>query len=126
LLCQTELAKIAQEEGRFADALELLEAAKTCPHNLGEGKLFGTQENDIHYYMGCADEGLGNNSKAKEYFEFATDGIITPSQAFFYNDQPSDKIFYQVCRGVNWGTKLKRKLVSLSLLNMVKIKWLKK
>lgn len=94
LICQKELAKIALGDGRFYDAIELLEAAKIYPQNLGEGKLYGTQENDIHYYLGCAYAGLGNNSKAKKYFENATDGFIEPSVTFFYNDLKSDILFY--------------------------------
>ena len=95
LTAYTELAKKNINLKNFNYAIELLEAAKTYPHNLGEGKLHGTVENDIDYWLGCAYEGLGNEEKAKAYFELASEGLSDPSPAIFYNDQQPDKIFYQ-------------------------------
>ncbi len=95
VLSHVELGKIALSEKRFSDALELFNAAKSYPHNLGEGKLFGAQENDIDFFIGCTHEALGNSENASHYFEKASIGISEPSQAFFYNDQQPDKILYQ-------------------------------
>jgi tetratricopeptide (TPR) repeat protein len=67
--------------------------------NLGEGKLYGTQENDIHYLQGCAYEALGKAESATAKFISATEGISEPVQAIFYNDPQPDKIFYQ---GLAW------------------------
>lgn len=94
-----QLAKNRIDNGLHAKAVELLADAQAYPHNLGEGKLFGAQENDIFYWLGCAYEGLGNAEKAKEYFIKATIGLDEPSAAIFYNDQQPDKIFYQ---GLAW------------------------
>lgn len=99
LLCRVELAKIAIREGRFADAVRLLKETEKYPDNLGEGKLSMAEENDIHYWMGCAYEGLGEEALAKEFFTKATKGSAEPAIAFFYNDQQPDKIFYQ---GLAW------------------------
>lgn len=85
--------------GRFEDAIGLLVQAQSYPHNLGEGKLYGTQENDIFYWLGCAYEGLDRESEALEYFLRASAGLDEPSAAMFYNDQQPDKIFYQ---GLAW------------------------
>ena len=95
LLCHLELAKVAIVGGRFSEALTLLEQAQDYPHNLGEGKLYGTRENDIHYLTGCVYECLGNAAKANEYFRKAAQGDSEPVQAIFYNDQQPDKILYQ-------------------------------
>jgi tetratricopeptide (TPR) repeat protein len=95
LISHIELAKIAIMEGKYSDALLLLEQVGNYPHNLGEGKLYGTQENDIHYLMGCVYECLGNKERATIFFEKATHGNSEPVQAVFYNDQQPDKIFYQ-------------------------------
>ncbi|SFD17262.1 DUF5107 domain-containing protein [Algibacter pectinivorans] len=95
LTAYTELAKKNINLKNFDYAIKLLEATKTYPHNLGEGKLHGTVENDIDYWLGCAYEGLGNSNKAKAYFELASEGLSDPSPAIFYNDQQPDKIFYQ-------------------------------
>ncbi len=99
LLCHIEMAKAAITEGREKSALELLANTQAYPINLGEGKLYGTQENDIHYLQGCAFEAMGLKKKAKEKFMQATKGIGEPVQAIFYNDPQPDKIFYQ---GLSW------------------------
>ena len=95
IISRLELAKIAIGQARYEEAIALLNETVSYPENLGEGKLAGAEENDIHYYMGCAYEGLGFQSKALEYFEKATTGSKEPTIAFFYNDQQPDKILYQ-------------------------------
>jgi tetratricopeptide (TPR) repeat protein len=99
LITHIGLAKTALLETRFDDALQLLNSTASYPHNLGEGKLYGTQENDIHYLQGCAYEGMGLAEEAKKNFELATIGVSEPVQAIFYNDPQPDKIFYQ---GLAW------------------------
>jgi tetratricopeptide (TPR) repeat protein len=94
-----EMAKKNLQLGNFQNALELLQQVQSYPHNLGEGKLFGAQENDVFYWMGCAFEELQNKSMAVEFFKQATDGSVTPTAAIVYNDQQPDKIFYQ---GLAW------------------------
>jgi tetratricopeptide (TPR) repeat protein len=65
------------------------------PHNLGEGKLSGAQENDFLYWLGCAYEGLEQMDEAQKHWELAKEGNTEPAAAIFYNDQKPDKIFYQ-------------------------------
>jgi len=96
-LLQLAKGHIANEA--YVKAVALLEQAQHYPHNLGEGKLFGAQENDIFYWLGCAFEGLGDEEQASAYFKKATVGLDEPSAAMFYNDQQPDKIFYQ---GLAW------------------------
>ena len=107
LLCHIEMAKKALSEGRNEYALQLLTEAETYPLNLGEGKLYGTQENDIYYLQGCAYEAMGLMPNAKEKFIQATVGISEPAQAIFYNDQQPDKIFYQGLAWMKLGDKEK-------------------
>lgn len=99
VFCRVELAKQALAEKRYADAVRLLKETEKYPDNLGEGKLSMAEENDIHYWLGCAYEGQGDMEQAKAYFERATKGSAEPAIAFFYNDQQPDKIFYQ---GLAW------------------------
>ncbi len=99
LICHIELAKQALLAQKYPQALSLLDAGERYPHNLGEGKLYGTPENDIHYLKGYAYKGLEEKDKAEEYFLKATHGISEPGQAIFYNDPQPDKIFYQ---GLAW------------------------
>ncbi|RAV30011.1 DUF5107 domain-containing protein [Sinomicrobium soli] len=90
-----ERAKILLYRQKGREALEHLQAARSYPHNLGEGKLQGAQENDIHYWEGCAYEVLGDRDKARKSWEKATRGSSEPLPAFYYNDQQPDMIFYQ-------------------------------
>ncbi|MET0392993.1 MAG: DUF5107 domain-containing protein [Chitinophagaceae bacterium] len=117
LLCHTELAKQALVNGQYELALQLLEEAGTYPENLGEGKLYGTPENDIDYLKGCVFEALHQPAQASLFFEKAAAGNAEPVQAIFYNDPQPDKILYQglACRKLNKhqkATSIFRRLVS--------------
>jgi tetratricopeptide (TPR) repeat protein len=90
-----ESAKEAMRRKEYESAIGLLEAARHYPLNLGEGKLFGAQENDIYFWLGCVYECINETEKAKQYWELASEGLDEPAPAIFYNDQQPDKIFYQ-------------------------------
>lgn len=78
LLSLVQLAKHFIQQNQYEKAIEYLEKAQTYPHNLGEGKLYGAQENDIDYWMGCAYAGLDKHETANEYFTKATRGLSEP------------------------------------------------
>ena len=99
LICHLELAKDAIANEKFDEAIQLLQAAENYPPNLGEGKLTGVQENDIHYWLGLAFGLSGDQDKAAWHYRQATCGISEPAQAIFYNDPQPDKIVYQ---GLSW------------------------
>lgn len=99
LVCHIALTKQAVAEGNLREALDLLSRCEKYPHNLGEGKLFGTPENDIHYHKGRVYKALGEPEKAKQSFLKATLGNTEPVQAIFYNDPQPDQIFYH---GLAW------------------------
>jgi len=91
----TELAKRAISASDYNLAIQLLHTAEVYPDNLGEGKLIGAQENDLHFWLGLAHHRLGETNKAKGFWKQASKGIAEPSNAMFYNDQQPDTIFYQ-------------------------------
>jgi tetratricopeptide (TPR) repeat protein len=95
LLSLTELARQAIADDRFGDAIDLLEQALARPQSLGEGKLIGIQENNIHYWLGQAHRLMGHEEIARNWFERASHGLSEPSSAQYYNDQPPEMIFYQ-------------------------------
>lgn len=101
-LALTQLARRALEDGRPGQAVDLLRRTQTWPESLGEGKLLGIRENDVHYLLGCAHRELGDESAAREAFEHAAAGLDEPTSALYYNDQPPDMIFYQglACRAL--------------------------
>ena len=94
-LCRLELAKKALVAREYDKAILLLEECLVYPHHLGEGKLYGAQENDFYYFLGCAYQAKGMTDKAKECWEEATKGPQEPAAAMYYNDAKPDKIFYQ-------------------------------
>ena len=79
--CRVELAKkLLNQDPQSAEAKRLLEECLVYPPHLGEGKLYGAQENDILYFLGRYEEG--------------TSGPTEPAAAMYYNDAKPDKIFY--------------------------------
>ena len=113
LMANIELAKQGYLNKEYVKALEYLDATNQYPHNLGEGKLYGAQENDVAYLRGLVYEKMGDADTAKHYFEQATVGISEPVQAIFYNDPQPDKLFYQ---GLAW-LKLNQKVKAESIFN---------
>ena len=105
LYSHIELAKKAINNNEFAIGVSHLTALETYPQNFGEGKLYGAQENDINYWLGCAFEGLGDNEKAVVFWEKASLGLSEPAAAMYYNDQQPDKIFYQGLALLKLGRK---------------------
>ena len=94
-ICRVELAKQAIVGKEYEKAVRLLSECLDYPHHLGEGKLYGAQENDFYYLLGVAYDALGEKEKAMECWEKATKGPQEPAAAMYYNDAKPDKIFYQ-------------------------------
>lgn len=94
-ICRVELALRAIAAKDYDKAIALLEECLEYPHHLGEGKLYGAQENDFYYLLGIAYDALGQKDKARECWEEATKGPQEPAAAMYYNDAKPDKIFYQ-------------------------------
>lgn len=90
-----EKSRALLADGAAAQAIDLLTQAQSYPANLGEGKLYGTRENNIFYFLGCAYELLGYSGTANTWFTKASSGLADPSSAQYYNDQPPDSIYYQ-------------------------------
>ncbi|MFI3322925.1 MAG: DUF5107 domain-containing protein [Rikenellaceae bacterium] len=107
IICRLALAKIAIENGEFEKAITLLKETEQYPENLGEGKLSTTEENDVHYFLALAYEGLGEAAEAEKYFRLATLGSNKPAIAYYYNDQQPDKVFYQGLAWEKLGEKAK-------------------
>ena len=94
-ICRVELALKAIADKEYEKAITLLNECLEYPHHLGEGKLYGAQENDFYYLLGIAYDALGQHDKARECWEEATKGPQEPAAAMYYNDAKPDKIFYQ-------------------------------
>ena len=97
------LAMEKLDEKQPQEALKLLEATLSYPNNLGEGKLPNVPDNEAHYYMGLAYKQLGETGKAEEYFRLAASGPQEPGSVLYYNDQPSDFIYYQGLANLELG-----------------------
>ena len=89
------LAEKALAEGRPEDAAAYAERTLTYPANLGEGKLDNVPDNRAWYVMGCARRMRKDEEGARACFEKASEGSQTPEPVRYYNDQPSDYIYYQ-------------------------------
>ena len=89
------LAGKALTSGRPEEALEYAYRTLSYPANLGEGKLENVPDNQAYYLMGCAYRALDDETSAKACFTEATAGSQVPEPVRYYNDQPSDYIYYQ-------------------------------
>lgn len=90
-----ELAKEAMERGDFKCARAHLKEALSYPLNLGEGRLEGTKDNHLYYFLGVVHQQLGEDEEAKACFRKATLGDMEPAGMLYYYDQPADMILYQ-------------------------------
>ncbi len=79
----------------WSQAQELLLRTQHYPENLGEGKLEGTKDNHVNYYLGLCAEALGDEDAARAYFTTATIGTDQPAGMMYYNDQPADMILFE-------------------------------
>lgn len=90
-----ELAKEKIRTGNMMEAKSLLEKAIDYPANLGEGRLEGTKDNHIHYYLGIVNEALNHPDIALSEFRLAQLGENEPAGVLYYYDQPADMILYK-------------------------------
>ncbi len=90
-----EIAKKHIVNGAYDAAIECLQDAQVYPPNLGEGKLAGTHENHIFYYLGGVYQALGQDAQARQQFSQACIGSLEPVSPLYYNDQPPEMIYYQ-------------------------------
>ena len=91
----TGLALKEMKQENWKEAGELLRAALIYPENLGEGKLEGTKDNNIKYYLGLCEEHMGKEAEAQSLFAEATVGTDEPAGMMYYNDQPADMIYFE-------------------------------
>ena len=89
------LSKRAVLDRNPVAAAERARCALVFPESLGEGKLAGALDADVHYVLGCALEKAGSPGSAREAFERAATGRVEPSLSMSYNDQPADMLFFQ-------------------------------
>ena len=90
-----EMAKDRIKENDCAEAERLLERALVYPENLGEGKLEGTKDNNIYYYLGIVKRELGKKEESEKALHLAELGDNEPAGMMYYYDQPADMILYK-------------------------------
>ena len=112
-----EQAKDAIANGAPETAIPLLERCLEYPEHLGEGKLYGAQENDFHFLLGLAYEHMGRIDTARKYWQLATQGPQEPAAAMYYNDAKPDKIFYAALAYRKLGNEGKANGLCYKLLN---------
>jgi tetratricopeptide (TPR) repeat protein len=62
------LGRKALAASQFDNARALFESAMTSPHNLGEAPHLLANQSDIHYWLGCAYAGLGDQASARRHW----------------------------------------------------------
>ena len=100
-----QMAKAAIVAGDHAHAEQLLTQALEYPLNLGEGRLEGTKDNHIYYYLGKVKYALGKPEESTKCMELAQMGEDEPAGAMYYYDQPADMILYKGLAKLEVGDK---------------------
>ncbi len=113
-LCRLEMAK---RDLTRPEAITLLQECLTFPHNLGEGKLYGAQDNDFYYYLGEAYRLQGNDEKAREMWTLGIEGPTEPAAALYYNDAKPEKIHYAALCYHALGMEEKARGLAFRLIN---------
>ncbi|MFV0381170.1 MAG: DUF5107 domain-containing protein [Breznakia sp.] len=90
-----EQAKVEIEKAQYEQAKVLLKKALCYPDNLGEGKLEGTKDNHIYYYLGLVNEHLMQEEEMLTSYYLATLGAQEVAGMLYYYDQPADMILFQ-------------------------------
>lgn len=88
------LAEREFEKKNYEKAAKLSERTLIYPDNLGEGKLFNVPDNKAFYLMAKCYKALDDIEMSDKYFKLAAAGSIMPEPVRYYNDQPSDYIYY--------------------------------
>ncbi len=88
-------AKELLVKGSADEAEKLIKEALSYPENLGEGRLEGTKDNNLYYYLGEAYNQLGQQDQAEVAYQKATLGAQEVAGMMYYYDQPADMILYQ-------------------------------
>ena len=65
---QLALGREAMAKQKFSDALNHFKLALTSPRNLSEARHLLANQSDIHYWLGCALAGLGEQKGAREHW----------------------------------------------------------
>lgn len=76
-------------------AIKYFKDAKVFPHNLGEGKIYGTPEADINYYLGMCYSKIGNVKTANEYFKQSAEEKVESSSNLSYKPEKLQMHYYQ-------------------------------
>ncbi len=117
-ICRVELAKeLLQQPDGCEEAVRLLTECLSYPAHLGEGKLYGAQDNDFHYLLALAYERLGQKEQAHEHLLLATEGPTEPAAAMYYNDAKPDKIFYAALAYRKLGDEARANSLCYKLVN---------
>lgn len=88
---QYRIALMGRAKAKPERAVEYLEQALIYPHNLGEGKLAGSLDNDIYYLLGGLYE---DREKSDRAYRMAERGEFGLTSAMYYNDQPPEMMYY--------------------------------
>ena len=72
------------DSGDFEKALACISSALTLPERFHEGRGVFNSLNHIHYYMGVVSEAAGNRETAAGHYKTATEFVVRPGEATFY------------------------------------------
>lgn len=90
-----EIAKKLMDKKQYLEAIEHFEGCKSFPNNLGEGKIYGTPEADLNYYLGNCYEMLNEEEKSRKYYQLSMDESVVCSSNLGYKPEKLQMNYYQ-------------------------------
>jgi tetratricopeptide (TPR) repeat protein len=97
---QLALGRVALKNCDFTKARSHFEHTLASPRNLNEAKHLLTNQSDIHYWLGCAHAGLGNEKSARHHWlaaanfkgDFQEMSVRTFSEMTYYSGLSWEKL----------------------------------
>lgn len=119
---KVEIAKKHIIDKNYSKAIEHLESCKSFPHNLGEGKIYGTPEADLNYLIAHCYKELDECEAAEEYYRLSMNEKVVASSNLGYKPEKLQMNYYQALSMYELGYKDKAVEVLRKLIGQAKAK----
>lgn len=117
-----EIAKSFIEEKNYEEAINCLKNAKKFPKNLGEGKIYGSPEADINFYLGKCYDLLSDEANKIKYYSLSANEKVETSSNLSYKPEKVQMKYYQGLSLINLGNDLKAKETFKEMIEYAKNK----
>lgn len=116
-----ELGKESLKNNEYEKAIEYFKSSLKYPQNFGEGKIYGTPEADVNYYLGIAYKKIDMEISQKYLLKCANESVISSSD-LSYKPEKLQMNYYQGKAFEELGNTEKAKGIFSNLIEIAKTK----